>query len=128
MMRFDLLQRARRFDSDTHPRGQFMQNVKFAAFFTAALALIAMPGSPVHAADAAHGRALAQRWCAACHVVSADQKQASADAPPFITIARSPISAQALAYFLLDPHPVMPTLPLSRNAADDIAAYIKSLK
>ena len=128
MMQPDPPQTARRFGSGTHQGGQFMRNVKFAAFFAAALALIAIPGSPARAADVAHGRALAQRWCAECHVVSADQKQASADAPPFVTIARSPISAQALAYFLLDPHPVMPTLPLSRIAADDIAAYIKSLK
>jgi mono/diheme cytochrome c family protein len=89
---------------------------------------VALTILPSYAADVAHGRALAQRWCATCHVVSADQKEASVDAPPFTTIARSPISAEALAYFLLDPHPIMPTLPLSRVAADDIAAYIKSLK
>ncbi len=105
-----------------------MQNVKFAAFSAAALALITMPGSPASAADAAHGLALAQRFCASCHVVTADQKQANADAPPFVTIARMNMSAQALAYFLLDPHPVMPTPPIGRIAADDIAAYIESLK
>jgi hypothetical protein len=33
-----------------------------------------------------------------------------------------------LAYFLLDPHPKMPELPLSRAAADDLAAYIEALK
>ena len=95
------------------------------AFAAAAMLLTILPG---YAADAAHGRALAQRWCASCHVVSADQKEANADAPPFATIARSNISAQALAYFLLDPHPKMPTLPLSRTASDDIVAYIQSLK
>ena len=62
-----------------------------------------------------------------CHIVSADQKEANADAPPFATIARSNFNAQTLAYFLLDPHPKMPELPLSRYAADDIAAYIESL-
>lgn len=102
-----------------------MQSVRFSALAAVAMALTILPG---YAADAAHGRALAQRWCAACHVVTADQKQANADAPPFVTIAHMSISAQALAYFLLDPHPKMPTLPLSRTAADDIAAYILSLR
>lgn len=108
-----------------HRQEQFMQNIKLVALATAATALTSLPG---YAADAAHGRALAQRWCAACHVVTADQKEANADAPPFVTIAHMSISAQALAYFLLDPHPKMPTLPLSRSAADDIAAYILSLR
>ena len=105
-----------------------MQKIKSAVISAAALALIAISGSPASAADAAHGRALAQRWCAACHVVSADQKQASADAPPFVTIAHSDFNAKTLAYFLLDPHPKMPTLPLSRTAADDLSAYIQSLR
>jgi hypothetical protein len=49
--------------------------------------------------------------------------------PPFATIARSPnFDARHLAYFLLNPHPKMPDLPLSRAAADDIAAYIATLK
>jgi mono/diheme cytochrome c family protein len=94
-------------------RGQFMQHIKFAVFSAAALTLIALPGTPASAADAAHGRALAQRWCAACHIV---------------TIARSNFNATTLAYFLLDPHPKMPALPLSRPAADDLAAYIESLR
>ena len=71
---------------------------------------------------------LAKRWCAACHIVSADQQRASADAPPFATVARSPnFDVKALALFLLDPHPDA-RAPLSRAAAADIAAYIQSLK
>ncbi len=81
------------------------------------------------AADAQHGRDLAQRWCASCHVVSTDQARANADAPPFTAIARSPnFDAKRLAFFLLDPHPKMPDLPLSRAAAEDVAAYIETLR
>ena len=93
---------------------------------TAAL-VVAAPGAD--AADPFHGKDLAQRWCAACHVVAPGQTSASADVPPFMTIARSPnFSAAGIAYFLLDPHPKMPTLPLSRIDADDLAAYMQTLK
>jgi mono/diheme cytochrome c family protein len=82
-----------------------------------------------YGADPEHGLALAKRWCAACHVVSPEQQRASADVPPFATIGKSPnFDARHLAYFLLNPHPKMPDLPLSRAAADDIAAYIATLK
>lgn len=112
---------------DSERRRQlFMRIFKPAPLAAAALVLATLPG---YAADAEHGFDLAKRWCAACHLVSADQQRASADVPPFATIAQSPnFDARALAYFLLDPHPKMPDLPLSRSAADDIAAYIASLK
>ena len=93
---------------------------------TAAFVLVA---SEAQAADARHGLDLAKRWCAACHIVAADQRSGSADVPPFSAMAKAPdFNAQRLVYFLLDPHPKMPELPLSRAAADDIAAYIQSLK
>ena len=60
------------------------------------------------AADARHG-ATAKRWCAACHIVTNDQKSGSADVPPFAAIARRHTDAKALAAFLIDPHPKMPT-------------------
>ena len=81
------------------------------------------------AADRDHGAKLATRWCASCHVVDDDQKQASVDVPPFAAIAHMPnLSAEKLAFFLLDPHPKMPNFPLTRNEAADIAAYIASLR
>lgn len=93
---------------------------------TTAVILTAAPG---YAADARHGLALATRWCASCHLVAPDQKTANADAPPFATIANAPnFNARGLAYFLLDPHPKMPDMGLSRQAASDIAAYIETLK
>ncbi len=81
------------------------------------------------AADVAHGRDLAQRWCAACHAV-ATAPQPMTDMPPsFLSIAQRPdFDANRLAYFLLDPHPKMPNMGLSRNEAMDLAAYIASLR
>ena len=82
-----------------------------------------------YSADAAHGLDLAKRWCASCHVVSPDQQSASADVPPFTAIANSAnFDPKRLAYFLLEPHPKMPQMAISRSAADDIAAYIETLR
>ena len=86
-------------------------------------------GSAALAADADHGADLAKRWCASCHSVTGDQKQASADVPTFAAVARKPdFSPEKLAFFLLDPHPKMPSFPLNRSEANDIAAYIGTLR
>jgi mono/diheme cytochrome c family protein len=88
----------------------------------------ALKSSPGWAADPAHGEELARRWCAGCHVVASDQRQASSDAPPFSAIARNPnFNVDRLAFFLLDPHPKMPNMSLTRIEATDLAAYIASL-
>jgi len=86
--------------------------------------------SSVFAADASNGRRLAHRWCEACHVVTPTQRRAASDqAPPFATIARMPdVDAAKIALFLLEPHPKMPDMGLSRSEAVDLAAYIVSLK
>jgi mono/diheme cytochrome c family protein len=84
---------------------------------------------PVLAADAFNGERLAQRWCAACHVVASNQRKAYADAPPFEEIAKRPsFSESGLVTFLLDPHGKMPNMNLSRFEAGDIAAYVAKLK
>ena len=85
---------------------------------------------PAFAADADNGERLAHRWCAACHVVSATQRQSTTDqASPFATIAKIPgFDAAKIALFLLDPHPKMPDMGLSRTEAADLAAYIATLK
>jgi len=81
------------------------------------------------AADADHGADLARRWCASCHLIEGTQKQASADVPSFLQIARkADFTPEKVAFFLLDPHPKMPSFPLNRLEAADIAAYIGSLR
>jgi mono/diheme cytochrome c family protein len=46
---------------------------------------LSAPGSTTSAApaDLAQGEKLAKRWCAACHVVSADQTQGADNVPAF---------------------------------------------
>ena len=81
------------------------------------------------AADVSHGKALAETWCANCHLVAPEQRQASADVPSFASIGQQPdFNPGRLALFLLDPHPKMPNLSLTRAEAADLAAYIASLK
>lgn len=94
----------------------------------AALTLMTMPAASA-AGDARTGKHLAQVWCSSCHLVSSEQKQANAAVPPFAEIAKKAnFNAAKLAFFLLDPHPVMPNMSLSRREAQDIAAYIESLR
>jgi mono/diheme cytochrome c family protein len=66
-------------------------------------------------------------WCAACHIVAADQTRGSTQAPPFSAIAKQPgFNDARLALYLLLPHPRMPDMSLSRSEAADFAAYIAS--
>jgi mono/diheme cytochrome c family protein len=84
---------------------------------------------PALAADASNGMRVAELWCAACHVVTVSQRQANADAPPFEEIAKRPnFSEPGLVTFLLDPHAKMPNMNLTRIEANDIAAYIGTLR
>ena len=79
--------------------------------------------------DADNGLSLAQRWCVSCHFVASEQSKGSDATPSFASIAQSAdFNAEKLAYFLLNPHPVMPNMSLSRDAARDIAAYIARLR
>jgi len=86
--------------------------------------------TPAFGADPSNGQRLAERWCQACHVVTPTQRGAATDqAPPFATIAKIPgFDAGRIALFLLDPHPKMPDMALSRSEAADLAAYIATLK
>ena len=81
------------------------------------------------AGNADHGKQLAQRWCAACHVIANDQTHGADNVPTFSSIAQIPgFDAARIANFLRDPHPKMPDMQLSNSEAGDLAAYIVSLK
>jgi mono/diheme cytochrome c family protein len=87
------------------------------------------PEQKVRRADPQNGGVLAQRWCAACHIVSKDQTRGTDGVPSFAAIAgRATFSGEQLAFFLLNPHPVMPNMTLTRNEARDLAAYIAGQK
>ena len=96
--------------------------------FAVAVALIGL-SPPALASDAANGQNLARRWCAPCHVVTTDQRRPTDEATPFHAIAhQAGFNEERLAFFLLDPHPKMPDMSLSRSEAADLAAFIASQK
>ena len=81
------------------------------------------------AADIAAGEGIAKRWCVSCHAVSDAPQKVTTEAATFVEIAKRPdFNEKALAYFLLDPHPKMPDMSLTRNEAANLAAYIRSLQ
>ncbi|MGA2495354.1 MAG: c-type cytochrome [Roseiarcus sp.] len=93
----------------------------------AAVAALAAPTltASAYAADVDHGETLAKRWCAACHIVAPDQTHGQDNVAPFATIAKIPgFDADLIARFLMNPHPKMPDMQLSRDEADDLAAYV----
>lgn len=99
------------------------------ALIAAALALLAGTVAAPAAENVAAGKALAERWCSSCHLVSPEQTSATTEAPPFATIAERPQEEiEELDVFLAQPHPPMPPVNLSRQEIKDVLAYIASLK
>lgn len=85
-----------------------------------------------NAADAASGRALSERLCASCHVISDESGRTATttdSVPSFIAMANDPAMTEPrLRGFLNVPHPAMPDLGLDRRQIDDIVAHIQSLR
>jgi len=77
--------------------------------------------------EAAEGRALAERWCAACHATGPAQASGGDAAPAFATLAASRDDA-ALAAWMAAPHPPMPDPGLSRDQIAALLAYMKTLR
>ncbi len=79
-------------------------------------------------ADADAGRRLAQSTCVACHIVERNQHNEVADAPPFAVIGRKfEFNSDSLVVALMGPHAKM-NFSLTRRDADNIAAFIVTLK
>jgi cytochrome c553 len=93
------------------------------------LLLLATACGPSLAADADNGETLAKRWCTSCHVVSDEQRKGTDVAPSFASIASRPgFNEDRLAFFLLEPHPKMANMALTRNDTKNLAAYIAEQK
>ena len=109
-------------------------------FFTASVALVATAAAAGLSAHTKHkhqpgnihaGRELAQAVCAECHIVvpRPGVERQIGDAPDFADVAQMPSTTRtALLAFLRSSHPTMPNPILSDRQANDVVAYILSLK
>jgi mono/diheme cytochrome c family protein len=88
--------------------------------------LIGLAATPSWAADIASGQRIAERWCAACHMISPGQRQSSPDAPSFAAVAGK-YESKDLRLFLTAPYPRMPNMTLSQPEIADLVAYIRTL-
>ena len=110
-----------------------MARFGFASPLVAGLAVAAVlgPAAPAlaQAGDAHRGSALAQSWCAGCHVIDARGGGRSADnAPPFPVIAADKSKTpDHLRQWMTREHTQMPNFNLGRRDIDDLVAYIRSL-
>jgi cytochrome c len=73
------------------------------------------------------GRFSAQAWCTECHSVQRETAGTGRFAPDFSAIA-SRRSARWLHAFLRSKHVLMPDFEFEPDQADDLVAYIISLK
>ena len=104
----------------------------------AAVMLGALVACSVFETDSQRGHAVADRWCAECHRIAADQPSGSRpghvlpppmEAPSFMAIAARPgVDAAYLGHFMADLHLPMPTYRLSATEQESVIRYILSLK
>ena len=82
------------------------------------------------AQDAMRGQALAERWCANCHVVNQAATTGRADGlPTFPALAaRKDVTAATLKGAMTATHSRMPDLQLGARDQEDLVAYIISLR
>jgi mono/diheme cytochrome c family protein len=98
-----------------------------AAFFVWAIASGSSwaEGTP----DAFRGKAYAQAICASCHSISPDKPNSpNPAAKPFATMTITHPTGEAFAAWLNTKHPPLPNNLLKPAQADDIIAYVASLK
>jgi mono/diheme cytochrome c family protein len=90
---------------------------------------LAFAGPVTSQPDPVHGKDLAARLCANCHLVSSGQQHANVDVPSFHEIANKggQTEGSIMAQIALPKHP-MPTIPLTTRELADLAAYIMSLR
>ena len=92
--------------------------------------LVTMPATLAGAQDIQRGQALAERWCANCHVVNRAATTGRADGlPTFPALAaRKDVSAATLKGAMTATHSLMPDFQLGARDQEDLVAYIFSLR
>ena len=92
-----------------------------------ATAMTAWVASAAERGNAEAGHELVNRSCVACHAPSGVSR-ASDTAPPLSFLARDNKYRGAFVRgWLMNPHPPMPGIPLSRQQIADVIAYLETL-
>jgi cytochrome c len=89
------------------------------------------PADSQEAGDLAAGRQIAKQWCSECHQIDDKEPRTESDtgAPSFPDVASTAsTTALSLKVFFRSSHVDMPDFHISPAEADDLAAYILSLK
>ena len=96
-------------------------------FGAIAVAISAVPALAAPAGDAEAGRDLVMHSCISCHAPEGT-KAATDGAPPLSFVAKDNKKNPAwIRGWLMDPHPPMPGIMLSRKQIDDIIAFLNTL-
>jgi cytochrome c len=115
--------------SDGQRRIQAMRRTMAIAAVALGLAAGAGTAAAQPIGDPAAGRRLAEAWCTECHAIGRDVVYGITRAPGFAEVAQRPATtALSLNVFLRSNHDNMPNFILQRAEADDIVAYILTLK
>ena len=86
-----------------------------------------IPALAAPAGDAGAGRQLVLQSCSSCHAAGVTATVTDG-APPLSFIAKDNKQRPAwIRGWLMDPHPPMPGIMLSRKQVDDIIAYLNTL-
>lgn len=85
---------------------------------------------PIGEGDAENGRQTAERLCTSCHVSdSSSSSSVPAGVPTLRAIANKPDqTAERIVGMLIDPHPPMPNVRLTRDELSDVVAYLQTLR
>jgi mono/diheme cytochrome c family protein len=89
--------------------------------------LLAYASAANAAANPEAGRQLVVRSCSSCHATNA-ATTATDGAPPLSVIAKDNKERPAwIRGWLMEPHPPMPSISLSRQQIDDVIAYLRTI-
>jgi cytochrome c len=104
-----------------------MKTMLLTAVLILTLAVPTLAQDPAGPADAERGKALAGRWCGACHLVQL--RLTTIDPPTFTAVANDPSKTpDYLRHFFVSPHKDMPPIQLTPLQVEDIIAYLGTMK
>ncbi len=87
--------------------------------------------APAHVGDATEGRQVAEQLCATCHAIDPGKASPNPSAPPFTQVLER-YGADSLTKDLDNAVPIshrrMPTFYLGEGHAEDLVAYLRSMK